>query len=189
MRPYIAGVEFASDRDSIGVHSHCHHPSIYERALTSSKAISIVTALLEWPACGIGQPTPRRWSVLGDGRGLSRKHGGSGVGYEAVVGRIGRRREQATVESDEVPFVVVRLLVAAAPGDLDDARLHALIMPFRRRVVIRCSMAAFDDHSADFARAIASEPGRGPSDREEARWVPRANRLRRSPSTPRVTEP
>lgn len=40
--------------------------SIYERPLASSQAVGIVTSLLEWPACGIAQPTPRHWSVLTD---------------------------------------------------------------------------------------------------------------------------
>lgn len=42
------------------------NPSIYERPLSSLQAIDIVSSLLQWPACGIAQPTPRHWSVLAD---------------------------------------------------------------------------------------------------------------------------
>ena len=45
---------------------------------------------------------------------------GQRVGDEPVVGRVDRRREEPAVESDQVPLVVVLVLVAAPPGDLDD---------------------------------------------------------------------
>jgi hypothetical protein len=56
---------------------------------------------------------------------------GERVGHEAVVGRIGRRREQAPVQSDDVVLVVVLVLVPAAGGDLDhhiDSRAEVSVM-------------------------------------------------------------
>ena len=45
---------------------------------------------------------------------------GQGVGDEPVVGRVERGREEPPVQSDHVALVVVLVLVAAPPGDLDD---------------------------------------------------------------------
>ncbi len=45
---------------------------------------------------------------------------GQRVGHEPVVGRVEGRREEPSVEPDDVALVVVLVLVAAPPGDLHD---------------------------------------------------------------------
>jgi hypothetical protein len=45
---------------------------------------------------------------------------GERLGDEAVIGRVGRGREQATVEVDPPVLVVDLVLVTAPAGDLDD---------------------------------------------------------------------
>jgi len=47
---------------------------------------------------------------------------GKGALHEAVLGRVGDRREQPPVELDRARLLVVLVLVAAALGDLDQDR-------------------------------------------------------------------
>jgi hypothetical protein len=92
---------------------------------------------------------------------------GQRVRDEAIVGWVDRRREQPPVQMQHMPFVVELVLVAAAPGDLDDhldRQGAQVLVGLGRRGLRRDRLAHSGQLGDSFGRYPRPQPGQQPGE-------------------------